>query len=94
MLYKKIHYFNNSVKFLTDPNNIYRDSSSSFLDHNSIQKSIGPGGGNINVLYSNLMKDYEKLNNNYNELLASKQEQIQKLEESNLKIKLLLLEKL
>ena len=84
---------NNSVKFLTDPNNIYRDSSSSFLDHNSIQKSIGPGGGNINVLYSNLMKDYEKLNNNYNELLASKQEQIQKLEESNLKIKLLLKEK-
>ena len=84
---------NSSVKFLTDPNNIYRDSSSSFLDHNSIQKSIGPGGGNINVLYSNLMKDYEKLNNNYNELLASKQEQIQKLEESNLKIKLLLKEK-
>ena len=84
---------NNSVKFLTDPNNIYRDSSSSFLDYNSIQKSIGPGGGNINVLYSNLMKDYEKLNNNYNELLASKQEQIQKLEESNLKIKLLLKEK-
>ena len=84
---------NNSVKFLTDPNNIYRDSSSSFLDHNSIQKSIGPGGGNINALYSNLMKDYEKLNNNYNELLASKQEQIQKLEESNLKIKLLLKEK-
>ena len=84
---------NSSVKFLTDPNNIYRDSSSSFLDHNSIQKSIGPGGGNINALYSNLMKDYEKLNNNYNELLASKQEQIQKLEESNLKIKLLLKEK-
>ena len=82
----------NSIKIYTDPNNIYRDSSSSFLDHNSIQKSIGPGD-NINLLYSNLIKDYEKLNNSYNELLASKQEQNQKLEECNLKLNLLLKEK-
>ena len=84
---------NNSIKVFTDPNNIYRDSSSSFLDHNSVQKSIGPGSGNINLLYSNLHKDYEKLNNSYNELLARNQEQIQKLEECNLKLKLLLKEK-
>ena len=82
----------NSIKVFTDSNNVYRDSSSSFLDHNSIQKSIGPGD-NVNLLYSNLMKDYEKLNNSYNELLVSKQEQNQKLEECNLKLNLLLKEK-
>ena len=69
----------NSLKVFTNTSNIYRDSSSSFLDHNSIQRSIGPGD-NINVLYTNLIKDYEKLNNSYNELLASKQEQAQNLE--------------
>ena len=47
----------------------------------------------MNLLYANLMKDYEKLHNNYNELLASKQEQTQKLEENNLKLNLLLKEK-
>ena len=82
----------NSIKVFTDPNNIYRDSSNSFLDHSSIQKSIGLGD-QTNMSYSNLIKDYEKLNNNYNELLASKQEQNQKLEECNLKINLLLKEK-
>ena len=82
----------NSLKVFTDSSNIYRDSSSSFLDHNSIQRSIGPGD-NVNALYANLIKDYEKLNNSYNELLASKQEQAQKLEECNLKINLLLKEK-
>ena len=82
----------NSIKVFTDSNNVYRYSSSSFLDHNSIQKSIGPGD-NVNLLYSNLMKDYEKLNNSYNELLVSKQEQNQKLEECNLKLNLLLKEK-
>ena len=82
----------NSIKVFSDPNNIYRDSSSSFLDHNSIQRSIGPGD-NVNLLYSNLIKDYEKLNNSYNELLASKQEQSQKLEEYNLKLNKLLKEK-
>ena len=82
----------NSIKVFTDPNNIYRDSSNSFLDHSSIQKSIGLGD-HTNMSYSNLIKDYEKLNNNYNELLASKQEQNQKLEECNLKINLLLKEK-
>ena len=80
-----------SIKIFTDPNNIYRDSTSSFLG-NSIQKSLGPGD-NVNLLYANLMKDYEKLHNNYNELLASKQEQTQKLEENNLKLNLLLKEK-
>ena len=82
----------NSIKIFTDPNNIYVDSTSSFPGHNSIQKSIGPGD-NANQLYSNLLKDYEKLNNSYNELLNSKQEQAQKLEEANLKINLLLKEK-
>ena len=82
----------NSIKVFTDPNNIYRDSTSSFLGHNSIQKSIGPGD-NANLLYANLMKDYEKLNNSYNQLLASKQEQTQKLEETNLRLNLLLKEK-
>jgi serine/threonine protein kinase len=82
----------NSIKVFTDPNNIYRDSSNSFLDHSSIQKSIGLGD-QTNMSYSNLIKDYEKLNNNYNELLVSKQEQNQKLEECNLKINLLLKEK-
>ena len=82
----------NSIKIFTDPNNIYLDSTSSFPGHNSIQKSIGPGD-NANQLYSNLLKDYEKLNNSYNELLNSKQEQAQKLEEANLKINLLLKEK-
>ena len=82
----------NSIKVFTDPNNIYRDSSNSFLDHSSIQKSIGLGD-QTNMSYSNLIKDYQKLNNDYNELLASKQEQNQKLEECNLKINLLLKEK-
>jgi len=82
----------NSIKVFSDPNNIYRDSSSSFLDHNSIQRSIGPGD-NVNLLYSNLIKDYEKLNNSYNELLASKQEVSQKLDECNLKLNKLLKEK-
>ena len=64
----------NSMKIFNDPNSIYHDSSSSFLNHSSIQRSIGPGD-NINVLYSNLIKDYDKLNSSYNELLTSKQEQ-------------------
>ena len=82
----------NSIKVFTDPNNIYRDSSNSFLDRSSIQKSIGLGD-TANMSYSNLIKDYEKLNNSYNELLTSKQQQTQKLEECNLKINLLLKEK-
>jgi len=83
---------NDSIKVFNDPNNMYRDSTSSFLDNNSIQKSIGIGD-NPNQLYSNLMKEYEKLNNNYNELLSSKQEINQKLDETNLKINLLTKEK-
>ena len=78
--------FNNS------DNNINHDSSSSFLGHSSIQKSIGPGD-NVTQLYINLVKEYEKLNDSYKEILSSNQEQSQKIEELNLKINSLLKEK-
>ena len=68
-----------SIKFM---DNIH-ESSSSFLD---IQKSIGmnaSNAGNINQLYSDLLKEYEKLNNSYNELLNWKQETITTLNSLN-----------
>ena len=71
-----------SIKFIDN----YRESSSSFLGQNSIQKSIGmdaSNAGNINQLYSNLLKEYEKLNNSYNELLNWKQETITTLNSLN-----------
>ena len=71
-----------SIKFMDN----YRESSSSFLGQNSIQKSIGmdaSNAGNINQLYSNLLKEYEKLNNSYNELLNWKQETITTLNSLN-----------
>ena len=68
-----------SIKFM---DNIH-ESSSSFLN---IQKSIGmnaSNAGNINQLYSDLLKEYEKLNNSYNELLNWKQETITTLNSLN-----------
>ena len=68
-----------SIKFM---DNIH-ESSSSFL---GIQKSIGmnaSNAGNINQLYSDLLKEYEKLNNSYNELLNWKQETITTLNSLN-----------
>ncbi len=81
-----------SMKIFNDSdNNIYRGSSSSFLHHSSIQKSIGPGD-NVNQLYANLVKEYEKLNNSYKEIFTLKQEQSQKIEELTLKVNSLLKE--
>ena len=71
-----------SIKFMDN----YHESSSSFLGQNSIQKSIGMGDnntGNINQMYSDLMKEYEKLTNSYNELLNWKQETITTLNSLN-----------
>ena len=71
-----------SIKFMDN----YHESSSSFLGHNSIQKSIGMDAnniGNINQSYANLLKEYEKLNNSYNELLNWKQETITTLNSLN-----------
>lgn len=71
-----------SIKFMDN----YHESSSSFLGQNSIQKSIGMDGshaGNVNQLYANLMKEYEKLSNSYNELLNWKQETITTLNSLN-----------
>ena len=71
-----------SIKFMDN----YHESSSSFLGQNSIQKSIGMGDnntGNINQMYADLMKEYEKLNNSYNELLNWKQETITTLNSLN-----------
>jgi succinate dehydrogenase flavin-adding protein (antitoxin of CptAB toxin-antitoxin module) len=71
-----------SIKFMDN----YRESSSSFLGQSGIQKSIGmdaSNAGNINQLYSNLLKEYEKLNNSYNELLNWKQETITTLNSLN-----------
>ena len=62
------NFSKDSIKFMGN----YRESSSSFLGQSSIQKSIGmeaSNAGNINQLYSNLLKEYEKINNSYNELL-------------------------
>jgi serine/threonine protein kinase len=82
-----------SMKIFNDSEeNIYRGSSSSFLGHSSIQKSIGPGD-NVNQLYNNLVKEYEKLNNSYKEVMTVKQEQAQKIEELTLKVNSLLKEK-
>jgi serine/threonine protein kinase len=82
-----------SMKIFHDSdNNLYLGSSASFLEHSSIQKSIGPGD-NVNQLYNNLVKEYEKLNNSYKEVMNTKQEQAQKIEELTLKVNSLLKEK-
>ena len=71
--------------------NEFGDSISNFEEKESITRSIG--GDNLKQLYSSLIKDYEKLNKNYNEVLSINQEQKQKIEELNAKNNLLQREK-
>jgi len=71
--------------------NEFGDSISNFEGKESITRSIG--GDNLKQLYSSLIKDYEKLNKNYNEVLSINQEQKQKIEELNAKNNLLQREK-
>ena len=71
--------------------NEFGDSISNFEGKESITRSIG--GDNLKQLYSSLIKDYEKLNKNYNEVLSINQEQKQKIEELNGKNNLLQREK-
>ena len=67
------------------------NSTSSFNGKESITMSIGRD--NLKQLYSNLAKDYEKLNKNYNEIMNINQEQKQKIDELISKINLLQREK-
>ena len=71
--------------------NEFGDSISNFEGKESITQSIG--GDNLKQLYSSLVKDYEKLNKNYNEVVSINQEQKQKIEELNAKNNLLQKEK-
>ena len=71
--------------------NEFGDSISNFDGKESITQSIG--GDNLKQLYSSLVKDYEKLNKNYNEVVSINQEQKQKIEELNAKNNLLQKEK-
>ena len=72
--------------------NEFGDSISNFEGKESITQSIG-GDNNLKQLYSSLVKDYEKLNKNYNEVISINQEQKQKIEELNAKNNLLQKEK-
>ena len=72
--------------------NEFGDSISNFDGKESITQSIG-GDNNLKQLYSSLVKDYEKLNKNYNEVVSINQEQKQKIEELNAKNNLLQKEK-
>jgi len=78
-----------------DSMNIFKDiaqeSISNFEGKESITQSIG--GDNFKHLYSSLIKDYEKLNKNYNEIASINQEQKLKIEELNSKNNLLQREK-
>ena len=67
------------------------NSTSSFNGKGSITMSIGHD--NYNQLYSSLVKDYEKLNKNYNEIMNINQEQKHKIEELTSKNNLLQREK-
>ena len=71
--------------------NEFGDSISNFEGKESITQSIG--GDNLKQLYSSLVKDYEKLNKNYNDVVSINQEQKQKIEELNAKNNLLQKEK-
>ena len=72
--------------------NEFGDSISNFDGKESITQSIG-GDNNLKQLYSSLVKDYEKLNKNYNEVVSINQEQKQKIEELNARNNLLQKEK-
>ena len=65
--------------------------ASNFEGKESITQSIG--GDNLKQLYSSLVKDYEKLNKNYNDVVSINQEQKQKIEELNARNNLLQKEK-
>ena len=71
--------------------NEFGDSISNFEGKESITQSIG--GDNLKQLYSSLVKDYEKLNKNYNDAVSINQEQKQKIEELNARNNLLQKEK-
>ena len=71
--------------------NEFVDSISNFEGKESITQSIG--GDNLKQLYSSLVKDYEKLNKNYNDVVSINQEQKQKIEELNARNNLLQKEK-
>ena len=71
--------------------NEFGDSISNFEGKESITQSIG--GDNLKQLYSSLVKDYEKLNKNYNDVVSINQEQKQKIEELNARNNLLQKEK-
>ena len=71
--------------------NEFGDSISNFEGKESITQSIG--GDNLKQLYSSLVKDYEKLNKNYNDVISINQEQKQKIEELNARNNLLQKEK-
>ena len=71
--------------------NEFGDSISNFDGKESITQSIG--GDNLKQLYSSLVKDYEKLNKNYNDVVSINQEQKQKIEELNARNNLLQKEK-
>ena len=72
--------------------NEFGDSISNFDGKESITQSIG-GDNNLKQLYSSLVKDYDKLNKNYNEVVSINQEQKQKIEELNARNNLLQKEK-
>ena len=72
--------------------NEFGDSISNFEGKESITQSIG-GDNNLKQLYSSLVKDYEKLNKNYNDVVSINQEQKQKIEELNARNNLLQKEK-
>ena len=71
--------------------NEFGDSISNFEGKESITQSIG--GDNLKQLYSSLVKDYEKLNKNYNDVVSINQEQKLKIEELNARNNLLQKEK-
>ena len=81
----------NSLKIFSEQKELGQDSISNFDEKGSFTQSIG--GDNYRQLYSNLIKDYEKLNKNYKDILNINQDQKLKIEELNSKNNLLQREK-
>ena len=81
----------NSLKIFSEQKELGQDSISNFDGKESFTHSIG--GDNYRQLYSSLIKDYEKLNKNYNDILNINQDQKLKIEELNSKNNLLQREK-
>ena len=76
-----------------DSINIFKEFGQDSISNFDGKESKSIGRDNLKQLYTSLVKDYEKLNKNYNEVMSINQEQKQKIEELNSKNNLLQREK-